>query len=95
MRMRNADTKWAAELVKKNNVELIMIYDHWFHNLPNDWIKLGELKLGTTPTTAAGQAVSFYTVNGADIDQINQQLTDFASSLPDNTTFIMNQEINI
>lgn len=78
---------WIEELTDKNNVELAMIYGAWFRKLPDEWIKIGELRLSGEKITAAKNTVDFYALNQTAYENIREQLHSFTKTLPSKVTF--------
>ncbi|HPN38603.1 MAG TPA: hypothetical protein PL041_09370 [Melioribacteraceae bacterium] len=79
---------WMEKLAKKHEVKLIMIYEDYFNNIPNNWIKLGELQTSTRPINLGGTAVSFYIRDNKDLENVLAKLKSFASTLPKKTKFV-------
>ena len=80
---KNTDqSTWMDELTKKHAVEFIMIYDDWFHNVPKEWVKLGELMLGKPKITPARDRVAFYATNCHTYVDIYAKLEMFVPTLP-------------
>ena len=52
---------WIQELMNKKEVNYAIIYDNWFPEKPNNWIKSGEMLL-LQRSILIGTKVSFYSV---------------------------------
>ena len=69
------------ELIAKNNIDLVMIYDEWFDGIiPHDWEKIATLK--TSYVSAASGDVQFYIINKKNINDAKKLLADFSLGLP-------------
>lgn len=80
---------WMDSLAEKHNVNLIMIYEHWFKEIPSNWIKVGELHLGNKQMTVSGSVVSFFIRDSDHLDQIHSLLSDFQKTIPEKTKLIL------
>lgn len=86
-RKSNRGPEWMNELAKSRDVELAMIYEPWFNNLPDDWIKIGDLHLGKRRITPASGTVSFYAMNQNAYIEIVAKLQAFIKTLPPRVEF--------
>ncbi|WP_110517591.1 hypothetical protein [Herpetosiphon llansteffanensis] len=84
---------WMDQLSTQYDANLIMIYDEWFTGfIPNDWIKLGQLKLDLPVAIVAYKEVSFYVRNPAMVEEVKQLLEQFSRTLPEHAEFHFTQE---
>lgn len=82
-RMENINNnKWINPLLKEKNVKFIMIYDEWFPNRPNNWIKVATLYLNQQKITPFSSYVSFYAVDLISADKMMRVLQEYAKQYP-------------
>lgn len=55
--------EWVSKLMHEKNVEHALIYDEWFPDRPNEWLKVAELKLDGARVGAYSDTVSVYSTN--------------------------------
>jgi hypothetical protein len=99
---RNSEntSDWMQRLIEEKHVGLAMIYEAWFQYLPDTWIKVGELYLGSKKITPAYPNVAFYATNRDEYPEIVSELGLFIRTLPRGvqfffqTDFIKNPVIN-
>lgn len=91
-RLRADNAHWKQELVDAEKVNLVMIYDAWFQNIPDKWIKIGKLHLGKKRITPARSSVSFYATNRESYPEILKKLNLFSKSLPVGVIFEFDTE---
>ena len=69
------------ELIAKNNISFIMIYDEWFNGvIPGNWEKVATLE--TSCISATYGLVQFYIPNKKNINEAKKLLADFSLDLP-------------
>ncbi len=73
---------WINTLLKEKNIKFIMIYDVYFPNRPNDWIKIATLYLNQQRITTASSYVSFYATDDASVDKMLRVLQEYAKQYP-------------
>lgn len=78
---------WLATIAHDYDINLIMVYEKEF-DIPKNWIKLGELRLGVPLVSAADSRVSFYASHESAISEIYAALQRFVPTLPGNAKFI-------
>ena len=77
---------WMSELAARRDVDLAMIYDTWFYAIPDDWIKVGELRM-QGPIIIVEGAVSFYAADPDAQQDIARALDTFLPTLPAGVEF--------
>ncbi len=82
--------EWMDKLSKTHNVQLAMIYDEWFEEIPKNWCKIGELQIGKKVVTPAQSSVSFYALNKNVYEEITELVYQFRKTLPNGVTFKIN-----
>lgn len=71
------------ELAKTKHVSLAILYEHWFLELPLQWIRVGQWKI-LNNVICGSDIVSFYATNLAEKDVLIANLRQFARQLPPN-----------
>ena len=94
---RNKDKKdvdWMNLMAKENNVKLVMIYDLFFPEIPENWIRIGELHLGKKNITPASSIVAFYVLDIDTLSSVRSLLYDFQKTLPEGVKFVYRDRVN-
>lgn len=87
-RLNSDNTNWKQNLIDEANVKLVMIYEDWFNDIPDEWVKIGELHLGKKRITPARSMVSFYSVkNDIYTGILRRKLVLFSKTLPTGVKF--------
>lgn len=86
LRAERHDGAWMESLAVRHQVELVMIYDYWFHTLPASWQLLAQLASTNDGGTLGGQHVSFYATSPEAAVSIRAALERFAPTLPPGST---------
>ena len=86
-RLNSDKTNWMRVLTDEANVRLVMIYDAWFNDIPDEWIKVGELHLSKRKITPAHSTVTFYATNKYSYPEILKKLMLFSKTLPAGVQF--------
>ncbi len=81
------NSNWIDKIAKEHNVKFAMIYDSWFKNLPESWLKVGELYLGKSLITPSDSVVSFYASDKQTYSETYKLLKEFSKTLPVDTRF--------
>jgi hypothetical protein len=88
-RLNGKNIDWIATIAQEKGVELVMIYEDAFKNIPVQWRKVGELHLGKTRITPARSTVSFFALNNKAYDEIYGLALKFKKTLPRGVKFIL------
>lgn len=83
----NAD--WISDLMDKKHVKYAFVYDSWFINKPNNWIKVGELKLLERNITLGSNMVALYATDPSSIAKLSATLREFLQQ-QNNPPFALN-----
>lgn len=79
---------WMVELTDEYQVELVMIYADAFKvNVPNEWVKVGELTTSRPVIIAHNRTVDIFATNQAAAIELESLLSEFALSLPQGVQF--------
>jgi len=81
-RRNSLSGEWMDRLARKHQVHLAMIYERWFPNIPENWIRLGILHLGKAQITPAYATVAFYATDQGSILSAQLALQSFKQTLP-------------
>jgi hypothetical protein len=88
----NANPDWMDELARRHNVRLAMIYRASFEAVPNDWIPVAELRLGTVKITPFSSTVTFYALDSEALDRALRVAKDFQKTLPRGVRFLIRDQ---
>ena len=89
LREGSSSPEWLNDLAREHDVHFAMIYDAWFPQLPQNWMKIGELHLGKRGITPAGAAVAFYALDTTTYAALLPRIHAFQQNLPVGTRFIL------
>jgi hypothetical protein len=81
---RAYNTKRIHDIAKENNVEMGILYEHWYRNyggLPQEWIKVGYWRIPNN-VICGGETVTFYAIDTSKVSKLLKALKKFASKLP-------------
>lgn len=97
MDRRSGNSVWMQDSIDRQrmagrNVDLAMFYEDWYENVPEAWIKLGELTLSHDQVTAASDKVAFYATRPEAVEPIQEQLNRFIPTLPPGVRFVTPEE---
>jgi len=86
----NSNTsEWMNKTANTHNVKLAIVYDKWFDEFPDNWIKVGELHLGKTKVAPSKEVVSFYILDNEIKDEVVKLLKTFRETLPEGIKLII------
>lgn len=81
--MRGGDPgDWMNDFSQRENVKFAMIYEPWFHKIPQNWHKVAQLHLSKMKLTPAYETVDFYSLDVAKTPELVQKLNAFKTTLP-------------
>lgn len=86
-RERGDDPAWMGDLAVAHGVRVVMVYDEWIPAVPDDWVRLGVLRLGKTRVMPASSEVTFYGVDKDDAGYIRNLVDEFKKTLPRGVVF--------
>lgn len=69
-----ADADWMDRLMRRHGVEYAFIYPGWFSRLPDNFIKIADLKLNELRVSAAGSQVSIFARDEMHADILRRHL---------------------
>lgn len=89
LRTHSHDVQWLVDIVNKHDVGLIMIYQNhkYFPEVPEQWIKIGQLKLKDRKFTVSDTTVNFYASHQQQVGKIEKTLKAFIATLPEGSYF--------
>ena len=82
-RNKSKTSEWMNKIAIAHNVKLAMVYDKWFNEFPDNWIKVGELHLGKIKIAPSKEVVSFYILDNEIKDEVISLLKGFGETLPE------------
>lgn len=80
---------WMNVLARQYDVKLAMIYRDWFNQIPNDWIPIGELRLGGPLITPDSDIVTFYALDAESLPRARALAADYQNTLPKSVRFVL------
>ncbi len=78
LRKTSTNSDWMRELMDVKHVNYAFIYDSWFLQKPNNWIKVGELKLLEARITSADNNVALYATDEVHAEKLSSVLKEFS-----------------
>lgn len=87
-RMAGAPDNWMDTLAAAYDIDLVMIYEDWYPDIPREWVKVGDMVYHGQKITMANPTVAFFATSPSARDEIEQDLKEFIPTLPQNTTFV-------
>ncbi|TVQ93687.1 MAG: hypothetical protein EA397_03765 [Deltaproteobacteria bacterium] len=91
LRRTSSSADWMRHLVARHGVELVVIYDAWFEEVPEEWERLGVLLMETYRVSAAEDNVSFYATSIESAPRLRAQLERFSATLPQRARLELSQ----
>lgn len=83
LQMSGADADAYRDLVARNGVHLVIIYDEWFpDDLSAGWVKVASLALSRQRVSSAEAEVQFYATDAATASKVRPELQAFSKVLP-------------
>ena len=93
MRLSQPQDGWAGELVRAQNVPLVMVYDHWIdEGLGLDWTRLGALRMQNPAGFLGGAEVQFYAADPSFTTSLTAALRLWEKGLPRDAVFEFAEE---
>lgn len=91
-RRQFVESAWVGPLAQEHGVRAAMIYEKWFPGLPEEWVRLGELRMGGMRITPADNKVTFFAVDEASAPELHELVERFAQTLPPGAEFVLDEE---
>lgn len=89
LRRSNNDPRlWIRRLMTKKDVEHAIVYDTAFPVIPDNWIKVAQLKLPGRRVTPASDVVSFYATSPASAEDLVQAISQYKSEYPGKSAMV-------
>jgi len=82
-RMSNSDPDWIRKTMTAHNVHYAFIYEGWFPNLPDTWVKVADMKLLETRITPPGDTVSLFATDPTSAEKLRAILATYAAANSD------------
>ncbi|MHB8933568.1 MAG: hypothetical protein ACYC6H_08890 [Bellilinea sp.] len=87
-RMAGEPDNWMGTLCAEYDIELVMIYEDWYPDIPASWVKVGDLIYSGRKITIANPTVAFFATSAEAAETIQKDLQDFIPTLPESSTFV-------
>ena len=78
---------WTESLARDHGVKLVMVYPSLWRDLPESWVKVGELQLGNVRIGAPYRTVGFFVTDDAALHAVIPLLEEFRRTLPGKVRF--------
>jgi hypothetical protein len=78
-RFHHDSPAWISGLMKQKNVKYAFVYEGWFDEKPDNWIKTGEIKLTQMKITPSRNFVTFYAVDKQSAAILRSTLLEFST----------------
>jgi hypothetical protein len=95
LHQQHKDAAWLDEISQRHDVGLVMIYPHWFTDIPSSWKQVAILSEEPSHVGRfriypgiGGNEVSFYATPRADVATLQRQLSAFQKTLPEGVTLM-------
>jgi hypothetical protein len=76
-RVKKEPVEWIDRLMQKHNVDYAIIYESWFKDHPQGWVKVATLHLPPPRITPADDEVTFYATNSDTALKMKSALLDY------------------
>jgi len=87
---RTYNTRFIEELGTKENVRLVICYEHWFDEyggLPASWKKIAEWTMNDYNFFLGNSTVAIYALNQNDESYLREKLKEYANKLPKSVSY--------
>lgn len=84
LKLRKSETgpQWIKDLMDRKKVHYAFIYEEWFPERPNNWIKVGELQMNIPKIATAFNHVAFYATDEASAHTLKEVMQTYALEQP-------------
>lgn len=82
LRKSSSGPDWIKGLMERNNVHYAFVYDEWFSEHPDNWIKVGDLHMQIPKIATAFSDVAFYATDATSAQTLREVMQDYASEHP-------------
>jgi hypothetical protein len=82
LRKSESGSDWIKGLMERNNVHYAFVYDEWFPEHPDNWIKVGELHMNIPKIATAFSNVAFYATDETSAQTLKEVMQDYALEHP-------------
>lgn len=73
---------WIKTLMERKNVHYAFVYDEWFPERPDNWIKVGELNMNIPKIATAFNTVAFYATDPSSAQTLKDVMQTYALEYP-------------
>ncbi|WP_122665366.1 hypothetical protein [Pseudomonas viridiflava] len=84
LKLRKTETGsgWIKDLMDRKNVHYAFIYEEWFPERPDNWIKVGELQMHVPKIATAFNHVAFYATDEVSAQTLKDVMQTYALEQP-------------
>lgn len=82
LRTSQSGPGWIKELMARKNVHYAMVYEEWFAERPDNWIKVGELRMHIPKIATAFNHVAFYATDPTSAQTLKEVMQHYAQQYP-------------
>lgn len=80
--------RWMGELAQKHSVGAAAIYQRWFFGVPEYWVAVADLTLGSPKLSCAEDTVTFFATSQAEVGAVKTALFKLEKELPEYTKLV-------
>jgi hypothetical protein len=78
LRKSQQGAQWIKDLMDRNNVHYAFVYEEWFPERPDNWIKVGELQMNIPKIATAFNTVAFYATDETSAQTLKDVMQTYA-----------------
>lgn len=82
LRKSERGAQWIKDLMDRKNVHYAFVYEEWFPERPDNWIKVGELQMNIPKIATAFNHVAFYATDEASAQTLKDVMQTYAQEQP-------------
>ncbi|PHN32682.1 hypothetical protein [Pseudomonas sp. ICMP 561] len=82
LRKSESGPQWIKDLMDRKNVHYAFVYEEWFPERPDNWIKVGELQMHIPKIATAFNHVAFYATDEQSAQTLREVMQAYALEQP-------------
>lgn len=82
LRKSQSGSAWISDLMTRKNAHYAFVYEEWFADRPQSWIKVGELQMNIPKIATAFSTVAFYATDEASAQTLKEVMQAYALEYP-------------
>lgn len=82
LRKSESGPQWIRDLMDRKKVNYAFVYEEWFPEHPDDWIKVGELQMNVPKIATAFNHVAFYATDETSAQTLREVMQAYALEQP-------------